>query len=77
MTLNAKFNDAQALESSLNDLFTITAVASLTAAIAAVKQTTDQLNNQKTQIDQVVKDVGIAAGVLQFVASIATAVAAL
>lgn len=77
MTLHAKFVDAQALETSLNSLYTITAVDSLNAAITAVKQTTDHLNNQKNQIDRVVKDVGIAADVLTLIANIAAEVAKL
>jgi hypothetical protein len=77
MTLNARFNDANALEQSLNSLYTITAADSLTSAIASIRQTTATLDNQKAQIDQAVKDVGVAADIVNLIASIADAVAAL
>jgi hypothetical protein len=75
--LNLRYNEARILEQHLGDLYTITAVDSLNEAIASIKQTTKTLNDQRNQIDQIVKAVGIAADVANLIASIATAVALL
>jgi CRISPR/Cas system-associated protein Csm6 len=77
MRLNSKFNEANTLETNLNNTLIITSAESLSAALNSVKIQADHLQHQKEEIDQVVKGVGIAAGILGLLASIAANIAKL
>ena len=75
--LSGPFWDANSLEEQLVGLRTITEINSLSAAIAVVKQTTTTIDNQKNQIDALVKAVNIASTVINEIPAVAAAIATL
>ena len=75
--LSGPFWNANLLEEQLVGLRTMTDIDSLNGAIATVKQTTATLDNQKKQIDAIVKAVGTAATVISVITSVVAAVAKL
>jgi hypothetical protein len=76
-TIESRYDDAQLLESKLKALLTINEANSLQASVQSINTTTAILQQQKTQIDNVVKAVDTAATVLGDITSIAAAVAKL
>jgi hypothetical protein len=75
--IESRFLDANSLEEKLVGLLTVTDIASLQASVKAVSTTTSVLQMQTAQINNLVTQVGVAAGVLGEIASIAAAVAQL
>ncbi|HEY1722213.1 MAG TPA: hypothetical protein VGG27_13290 [Magnetospirillaceae bacterium] len=73
-TVEARYDDAQLLESQLKGMLTISDAASLQASVQAINNATSVLDQQKTQIDAAVSAVGIAATALGDIAAIVAAV---
>jgi hypothetical protein len=73
--LTGPIQDAIALQQQLVYLHSIPNLAALTVAVTTAKQTTATINNQKAQIDGWVKDINMAATVLNDIAAVAAAVA--
>lgn len=76
-TIESRYEDAQLLESRLKGLQTLNDIASVQAAVQAINDTTKSLKQQQAQIDSIVKAVGTASGVIEDIASIASAVSKL
>lgn len=75
--LSGPFWDANSLEERLVALRTITDINSLNAAISSLKQTTHVLNQQKNQIERLVKAVDTGATVINDITVVVAAVAKL
>ena len=71
-SIETRYDDAQLLESQLKGLLTLSAAESLQAAVLSLSNTTNVLQQQKTQIDAVVAAIGTAATVLGDIAAIAS-----
>ncbi|TMJ88605.1 MAG: hypothetical protein E6G79_02410 [Alphaproteobacteria bacterium] len=75
--ISSRFDDAQALESKLAGLLVQSIASDLTQAIQAIRHTTDTLNQQKQDIDNVVAGFATAGEIVQDISGIASAVAAI
>jgi prefoldin subunit 5 len=75
--LECRYLDANSLEEKLIGLLTTTDVTGLEAAVQSINNTTSVLQQQKTQIDNLVKSVSQAATVIGDIAAIAGAIAKL
>jgi 1-aminocyclopropane-1-carboxylate deaminase/D-cysteine desulfhydrase-like pyridoxal-dependent ACC family enzyme len=73
-TIGSYYKFAQYLENELASLKIISEADSLQAAVNAVKQTTQQLAQQKQQIDNIVAAVGTAAMIAGVIDEVVTAV---
>ena len=75
--ISSRFDDAQALESKLTGLLVQSIASDLAPAVKAIQHTTDTLNQEKEQIDHLVKAFATAGQIIQAITGIVTTVASI
>lgn len=73
--ITSRFDDAQTLESKLAGLLIQSIASDLAQAVHAIQHTTDTLNQEKQQIDNLVAAFGTAGQIVQAITAIVGAVA--